>query len=71
MPCDAMSVALIMDKDGTFLGGRGYVLPQAEWQYDGLPAYGVGLYRIPKYALMTPDGTRMQTSVVCPYTGSF
>lgn len=40
MPCDAMKKFFIEDQDGSLFGIPGTVVPQAEFQWDGLKAYG-------------------------------
>ena len=48
-----MKKTLLVDQDGTFLGHPGYVLPHAEYEWDGDPRRGVGDYRIPAVSILT------------------
>ncbi|XP_064639845.1 fibrocystin-L-like [Lineus longissimus] len=69
MVCDARQHCYIKDIDGSFLGSPGYVLPQAEYEWDGDPARGVGDYRIPAIALTDPVGNLLDVNVEMPYKG--
>uniref|UniRef100_A0A8C5QTU9 Fibrocystin-L n=1 Tax=Leptobrachium leishanense TaxID=445787 RepID=A0A8C5QTU9_9ANUR len=69
MTCDAKRKALLKDLDGSFLGSKGAVVPQAEYQWNGLPSYGLGDYRIPKVMLTSLTGSRLPVSQVAPFKG--
>ncbi|XP_063307204.1 fibrocystin-L-like [Pelobates fuscus] len=69
MSCDAKRKALLKDLDGSFLGRVGSVVPQSEYQWNGLTAYGLGDYRIPKVMLTSLNGSRIPVSQVAPYKG--
>ena len=69
MVCDAKQHLYLKDIDGTFLGSPGYVLPEAEYEWDGDPARGIGDYRIPAIALTDPLGTLLDANVIHPYKG--
>uniref|UniRef100_A0A8C5R062 PKHD1 like 1 n=1 Tax=Leptobrachium leishanense TaxID=445787 RepID=A0A8C5R062_9ANUR len=70
MTCDAKRKALLKDLDGSFLGSEGAVVPQAEYQWNGLSSYGLGDYRIPKVMLTSLNGSRIPVSRVAPYKGA-
>nr|XP_014351910.1 PREDICTED: fibrocystin-L [Latimeria chalumnae] len=69
MDCDAKKKALFKDLDGSFLGGVGSVVPQAEYEWDGDKQHGVGDYRIPKVMLTYLNGSRIPVSSVAPHKG--
>ncbi|XP_069115680.1 fibrocystin-L-like [Argopecten irradians] len=69
MDCDGLKKALIKDKDGSFLGTRGAVLSQSEWEWNGDPRRGLGDYRIPRELLTTVTGERINVSTIAPYKG--
>ncbi|KAK2095397.1 Fibrocystin-L [Saguinus oedipus] len=48
MVCDAKRKSFLRDIDGSFLGNAGFVIPQAEYEWDGNSQLGIGDYRIPK-----------------------
>ncbi|CAH2285754.1 fibrocystin-L [Pelobates cultripes] len=69
MVCDAKRKALLKDLDGTFLGSIGSVIPQSEYQWNGLASYGLGDSRIPKVMLTNLNGSSINVSQVAPYQG--
>ena len=70
MDCDALKKALIRDSDGSLVGGSGgTVIPMSEYQWDGLPVFGLGDYRIPKTMLTALDGSRIAVADKCPNKG--
>ncbi|KAK7468036.1 hypothetical protein BaRGS_00036740, partial [Batillaria attramentaria] len=72
MDCDAMKKAMVVDEDGSLLGGTGgYVLPNAGFEWNGDPRRGIGDYRIPKVALTAQDGSRIPVSTRAPNKGIY
>ncbi|KAM4704928.1 fibrocystin-L [Rhinophrynus dorsalis] len=69
MDCDAKKKSLLKDLDGSFLGSRGSVIPQAEYEWDGDKRHGVGDYRIPKVMLTRLNGSRIPVSEIAPNKG--
>jgi hypothetical protein len=71
MDCDAKKKCVIKDIDCSLLGGKGKctILPEAEYEWDGDPARGVGDYRIPKTFLTDSQGNRLKVADVCPNKG--
>ncbi|XP_056378576.1 fibrocystin-L-like isoform X2 [Hyla sarda] len=69
MTCDAKRKTLLKDRDGSFLGNIGAVVPQSEYQWNGDTRYGLGDYRIPKVMLTALNGSRIPVSQVAPYKG--
>ncbi|KAG8441696.1 hypothetical protein GDO86_010760 [Hymenochirus boettgeri] len=69
MSCDAKRKSLLKDLDGSFLGSRGSVVPQSEYQWNGDASYGLGDYRIPKVILTRLNGSRIPVSEVAPNKG--
>ncbi|XP_053322520.1 fibrocystin-L [Spea bombifrons] len=69
MDCDAKKKSLLKDLDGSFLGSKGAIIPQSEYQWDGEPSHGLGDYRIPKVMLTRLNGSRIPVSEVAPYKG--
>ncbi|KAG8441692.1 hypothetical protein GDO86_010757 [Hymenochirus boettgeri] len=69
MTCDAKKKSLLKDLDGSFLGSRGSVVPQSEYQWNGDASYGLGDYRIPKVILTRLNGSRIPVSEVAPNKG--
>ncbi|XP_060067607.1 fibrocystin-L-like [Ylistrum balloti] len=69
MDCDGLKKALIKDEDGSFLGEKGAVISQSEWEWDGDPRRGLGDYRIPKEMLTTLNGERINVSTIAPHKG--
>ncbi|KAK7468043.1 hypothetical protein BaRGS_00036747 [Batillaria attramentaria] len=68
MDCDAMKKAMVVDEDGSLLGGTGgYVLPNAGFEWNGDPRRGIGDYRIPTGL----DGSLLDMNVVAPYKGIY
>ena len=45
MECDGLKQSLLVDKDGSFLGKPGAILPEAEFEWDGDKRRGLGDYR--------------------------
>ena len=68
MDCDAMKKALLNDLDGSFLGERGTVIPQSEYQW-GSQQRGLGDFRIPKEMLAAPNGSMIPPNQVYKYPG--
>ena len=69
MDCDALKKALLKDKDGSFLGHIGDVIPQSEFEWGTNPSRGLGDYRIPKEMVTTMDGTRIPYADMMPNKG--
>ncbi|KAK3107766.1 hypothetical protein FSP39_021797 [Pinctada imbricata] len=69
MACDGLLKVLVDDIDGTFLGTRGMVISQSEFEYNGDRRRGLGDYRIPKEMLTRLDGTRIPYRTLAPYQG--
>ncbi|OCT77099.1 hypothetical protein XELAEV_18032294mg, partial [Xenopus laevis] len=69
MACDAKKKSLLKDLDGSFLGQHGAVVPQAEYEWDRDPKYGIGDYRIPKVMLTRLNGSRIPVAEVAPNKG--
>ena len=46
MECDGLKQSLLVDKDGSFLGKPGAILPEAEFEWDGDKRRGLGDYRL-------------------------
>ncbi|XP_063041153.1 fibrocystin-L-like [Engraulis encrasicolus] len=69
MDCDAKKKSLLRDEDGSFLGAKGFVVPHAEYEWDGDARHGVGDYRIPKVMLTNPDGSRIPVDDIAPRKG--
>ena len=68
--CDGLKKNLLTDLDGSFVNGRvgSSVIPQSEFGW-GVPARGLGDFRIPKEALAKKDGTMMKPSELYSYPG--
>ena len=45
MECDGHKQSLLVDKDGSFLGKPGAILPETEFEWDGDKRRGLGDYR--------------------------
>ncbi|MEE6507574.1 hypothetical protein FKM82_026763 [Ascaphus truei] len=69
MDCDAKKKSLLKDLDGSFLGSRGAVIPQSEYQWGGDKRHGLGDYRIPTVMLTRLNGSRIPVSEVAPNKG--
>ena len=69
MDCDGLKKVMIKDLDGSFVGQKGAVISQSEYEWDGDRRRGLGDYRIPKEMLTAPDGTRLNVSVIAPNKG--
>ncbi|OWF48083.1 fibrocystin-L-like [Mizuhopecten yessoensis] len=69
MDCDGQKKALIRDEDGSFLGTKGAVLSQSEWEWNGDPRRGLGDHRIPKEMLTNLTGERINVSDIAPHKG--
>ncbi|RMZ95260.1 fibrocystin-L, partial [Brachionus plicatilis] len=68
MDCDALKKALLNDLDGSFLGERGTVIPQSEFEW-GSQKRGLGDFRIPKEMLAAPNGSMIPPSQVYKQPG--
>lgn len=64
MDCDGLKKAMIKDTDGSFLGFKGAVIPESEFEWDGDARRGLGDYRIPKTLLTTVNGQRKDVEKV-------
>ncbi|XP_029369318.1 PKHD1 like 1, tandem duplicate 1 isoform X2 [Echeneis naucrates] len=69
MDCDAKKKSLLKDLDGSFLGAKGAVVPQSEYEWGGDPRRGLGDYRIPKVMLTFPNGSRIPVEQIAPQKG--
>ncbi|XP_069129825.1 fibrocystin-L-like [Argopecten irradians] len=69
MDCDGLKKALISDEDGSFLGTKGNVISESEWEWNGDSRRGLGDYRIPKELLISLSGQRLNVSSVAPHKG--
>ncbi|KAJ8273405.1 hypothetical protein GJAV_G00101260 [Gymnothorax javanicus] len=69
MDCDGKKKALIKDLDGSFLGSKGAVVPQAEHEWNGDPRRGIGDYRLPKVMLTSLNGSRIPVNKIAPHKG--
>ncbi|KAF8567271.1 hypothetical protein P879_01118 [Paragonimus westermani] len=69
MECDGLKKALLIDKDGTFLGAPGSSIPQSEWQWDLNPAYGIVSSQIPVRMRTNRDGSTRDVNTVWPKKG--
>ena len=68
MDCDGLKKNLLTDEDGSFLGSPGTIISQSEFGW-GVPARGLGDYRIPKEALADANGNLKNISLVYTYRG--
>ena len=68
MDCDGLKKALLNDLDGSFLGEKGTVIPQSEYEW-GSQQRGLGDFRIPKEMLTAPNGSMIDPSQVYKYPG--
>ncbi|XP_021343370.1 fibrocystin-L-like [Mizuhopecten yessoensis] len=69
MDCDGLKKALIKDQDGSFLGTKGAVISQSEWEWNGDSRRGLGDYKIPREMLTTLEGIRVNVSSIAPHKG--
>lgn len=69
MDCDAKKKTLLRDMDGLFLGVKGAVVPQSEFEWGGDSRRGLGDYRIPKVMLTYPNGSRIPVEQIAPNKG--
>nr|CAB3264911.1 fibrocystin-L-like [Phallusia mammillata] len=71
MECDAKKKVLIKDLDGSFLGGVGAVIPEAEFGWDDPEeiSRGLGDYRVPKTMVTATDGSRFDVSDIADHRG--
>uniref|UniRef100_H2Y4C5 G8 domain-containing protein n=1 Tax=Ciona savignyi TaxID=51511 RepID=H2Y4C5_CIOSA len=69
MECDGMKTVLMVDKDGSFLGSPGTIIPEAEFEWDGDRRRGLGDYRIPKTMLTRLNGSRIPINEIAPFKG--
>ena len=69
MDCDGMKKALFKDLDGTFLGHKGAVIPQSEFEWNANPNRCLGDHRIPKEMATYLNGTRIPYDDIAPYKG--
>lgn len=71
MDCDGMKKALLVDEDGSFVGGLApvSVFSQSEWEWNGDKRRGLGDYRIPKVMLTSMNGSRLPVDKVAPHKG--
>lgn len=70
MDCDAKKKTLLRDLDGSFLGAKGAVVPQSEYEWDGDSRRGLGDYRIPKVMLTFLNGSRIPVEQIAPHKGN-
>lgn len=70
MDCDAMKKATLRDRDGSFLGAVGSVVPQSEYGWNGDSRRGLGDYRIPTVMLTHPNGSRIPVDSIAPNKGN-
>ncbi|RMZ97180.1 fibrocystin-L, partial [Brachionus plicatilis] len=68
MDCDGLKKALLNDLDGSFLGERGTVIPQSEFEW-GSQKRGLGDFRIPKEMLAAPNGSMIPPNQTYKYPG--
>jgi len=64
MDCDSKKICFIVDKDGSFLGSPGTVLPDAAYEWNGEQVHGLGDYRIPSVLMTDMDGHKREISDV-------
>ncbi|XP_062842250.1 fibrocystin-L-like [Trichomycterus rosablanca] len=69
MDCDAKKKSMINDRDGSFLGAVGAVIPRSEYEWNGDPRHGLGDYRIPKVMLTALNGSRIPVNNIAPNKG--
>ena len=74
MSCDGHKKALLRDTDGTYLGEPGFIVPYAQYAWQGDDTYnirhGINDARIPKVMQTYIDGTRMDISEVYQERGT-
>lgn len=68
MDCDGLKKNLLNDLDGSFLGQKGTVISQSEFEW-GSQQRGLGDFRIPKEALAMPNGSMIQPKEIYNYLG--
>ena len=64
MDCDGKKICFIVDKDGSFLGTPGTIIPNASYEWNGDTVHGLGDYRIPSVQMTNMDGSKKDTSDV-------
>ncbi|XP_047483365.1 fibrocystin-L-like [Penaeus chinensis] len=70
MDCDGLKKVVVQDLDGTLLGtANATAISQAEFEWDGDPARGVGDYRIPVGLRQRVDGTEIPAEEKFPNKG--
>ena len=66
-----MKKIIVSDLDGTFLGQKGSVVPESEWEWDGDARRGLGDHRIPKTLLTDSSGNRIPLNEVATHKGQW